>query len=139
MSEKTYVCRFLNGNYVGNLISGPRHRSFVETDLKHACEWHKYHDAYLAATQHGAINFWVTTLQLAQELDSLSENQRSFLECVRGAGRFVPGGSWYWRTYSTSVRLAESLVRRGFLCRQLNADKLTEFVLTEKSKSICYE
>lgn len=55
-----YVCELSNGQFVGNLISGPDIRSFVRVDQERdACHFYFPSDARHAATEHGAEDFTV--------------------------------------------------------------------------------
>lgn len=49
----------------------------------------------------------------------LGENQRYLLRSMatRHDGRWHPGCGWYWANTSTTVRMLDSLVKRGLLAK----------------------
>lgn len=50
----------------------------------------------------------------------LGANQRSALRCLaeRNSGTWYPGAGWVWANTSTTVRLLDSLVRRGLATKE---------------------
>lgn len=42
--------------------------------------------------------------------------QKDVLRCLRENGPF-PGSGWFWDTTSGTIRICESLVKRGFVTR----------------------
>ena len=52
----------------------------------------------------------------APNRDQLGRRQRSVLKCLADrAGVWFDGCGWYWNTRSTTVKILDSLVRRGLV------------------------
>lgn len=51
----------------------------------------------------------------------LGENQRQALRCLAefNNGTWHPGAGWVWNNTSTTVRLLDSLVRRGLATKEM--------------------
>lgn len=47
----------------------------------------------------------------------LGENQQHVLDALKRHGSFYAGCGWVWGNYSTTVRILDSLVKRGLVSR----------------------
>lgn len=57
----------------------------------------------------------------------LGRTQKNFLSHMadRKLARWSAGSSWHWGGRTATVRLCESLVKRGFLCKEADVYYLT--------------
>lgn len=59
----------------------------------------------------------------------LGENQRHALRALaeNNCGVWYPGAGWVWANTSTTIRLLDSLVRRGLATKTLEKSRRTEY------------
>lgn len=59
----------------------------------------------------------------------LGENQRHALRALaeNNGGTWYPGARWVWANTSTTIRLLDSLVRRGLATKTLKKSRRTEY------------
>ena len=72
---------------------------------------------------------------------ALGENQRHALRCLaeRNGGTWYPGAGWVWSNVSSTVRLLDSLVRRGLATKEMRRyERIPEdyphYTITDKGK-----
>jgi hypothetical protein len=54
----------------------------------------------------------------------LGKTQAAVLKCLQRHGRYYPGCGWYWNNTSGTIRILESLVRRGLVVKDPDLDPL---------------